>query len=90
MGIDPSRMTHMKTFFIRIEGSLVPIKGVLKISVMISTYSRYITLQQTLIMIDIALAYNAIIGRPLMHQINAVISMGYVILKFTTQKGWLL
>jgi len=40
MGIDPSRMTHMKTFFIRIEGSLVPVKGALKISVMISTYSR--------------------------------------------------
>lgn len=90
MGIDPSRMTHMKTFFIGIEGSLVPVKGAWKISVMISTYSRYITLQQTFMMIDIALAYNAIIRRPLMHQINAIISIGYVILKFTTQKGWLL
>lgn len=38
-------------------------------------------------MIDMALAYNAIIKRPLIHQINTVISMWYMVLKFLLRIG---
>jgi transcriptional regulator CtsR len=38
-------------------------------------------------MIDMTLAYNAILGRPLPHQINVVINTRFLALKFPTQHG---
>jgi len=40
---------------------------------MINMYSRCLTLQQTFMVINMILAYNTIIGRLFLHQINAVI-----------------
>jgi len=47
MGIDPSRLTLVKTPFIGIAGLSMLVKGTLKILVTNGTYSKYLTLQQT-------------------------------------------
>jgi hypothetical protein len=65
----------------------VSIKGALEILVIIGTYPKCPTLQKTFMVIDMTLAYNFIIGRPLLHKINVVISMHYLVLNFLTQRG---
>jgi len=42
--------------------------------------------QVSFIVIDIALAYNVILWRPLLHQIKVIISTRYLTLKFPTQQ----
>lgn len=62
-------------------------KGVLKLPIMIGIPLWCTSLQQHFIMIDMTLAYNAILGRPLPHQINVVINTRFLALKFPTQHG---
>jgi len=50
IGINPSRMTHIKTLLIGIEESRVLIKGVLEIPIIIGTYLKCLTLQPTFIL----------------------------------------
>lgn len=67
-------MTHVKKKIVRIEGLGVLVKGALDISITIGTYPKCFTLQQTFMVIEIALTYNTIIRRPFFHKINEVIS----------------
>jgi len=87
MGIDTSKMTPVLTPLIRIEGSAVLVKGVMGLTVTMGTAPHCVTLQQTFMVIDTHLPYNAIPGRPLLHQISAVVSTKYLTLKFPTVKG---
>jgi hypothetical protein len=57
-----------------IEGSSIPVKGALELPVVMGTPSKCVSLQQRFIMIDMTLAYNFILGRPLLHQINVIIN----------------
>jgi hypothetical protein len=59
--IDPSRLILVKTPFIRIVGTSMQVKGALDIIVIIGTYSKYPTLQQTFMITDTSLAYNVIL-----------------------------
>lgn len=76
----------MKTPLIWIKGSGILVKGTLEISYTIGTHLECVFLKQTFMVIDMALAYTIILGRPLLHQINVVISTRYLSLKFTTKK----
>jgi hypothetical protein len=87
MGIPSSKLTPVKTFLVGIEGPGVLVKGALKLPIVMGTSSKCVLLQQSFMVIYMALAYNAILGRPLLHQINAIISTRYLALKFPTQKG---
>lgn len=62
--INPLRLTLVKTPFIRIIGSGILMKGALETLVTISTYPKCLTLQQTFMVIDMSLVYNAIIECP--------------------------
>jgi hypothetical protein len=88
MRIDPLKLIPMKTHLIRIIGINVLVNGALKIPVIVKTFSKCITLQQTFMVIDMSLTYNAIIRRPLLHKINVVISSRYLALKFPTHRVW--
>jgi hypothetical protein len=81
------KLIQVKSPLNGIKGSGVPVKGVLELPVMIGIPPRCTSLQQHFIMIDMTLAYNAILGRPLLHQINVVINTRYLALKFPTQYG---
>lgn len=74
----------MKTPLIWIEGSSILVKGTLEISYTIDTHLECVFLKQTFMVIDMALAYNVILVRLLLHQINVVIR--YLSLNFTTKK----
>jgi len=87
MGIDASRMTPVPTPLIGIEGSAVPVKGAMRLTVIIGSVPCCVTLQQTFMVIDTHLLYNSIIGRPLLHQLSAVVSTKYLALKFPTSEG---
>ena len=76
----------MKIPLIWIKGSCILVKGTLEILDTISTHPESVFLKQTFMVINMALAYNIILYRPFLHQINVVISTGYLSLKFTTKK----
>lgn len=59
--IDPSRLILVKTPLIRIVGTSMQVNGALDIIVIIGTYSKYLTLQQTFMINDTSLAYNVIL-----------------------------
>jgi ribulose kinase len=80
MGIDASRMTLVSTPLIGIEGSAVPVKGATRLIVIMGTAPCCVTLQKTFIIIDTHPPYNAIIGRPLLHQLSAIINIKYLTL----------
>jgi len=84
--IYPSRLTPMKNPIIRIESLGIPAKGALEIPITIATPSKCVSLQQTFMVMDMNLAYNTILGRPIMDQINAVINTRNLVLRFPTQK----
>lgn len=81
------RLALVKTPFIEIEGSSVPVKGAMEILVTTSIPLKCVSLHQTFMVIDMTLAYNTILGRHLLYQINVTINTRYLTLKFLTQKG---
>ena len=87
IGIDAFRMTLVPTPLIGIEGSAVPMKGAVGLTVTIGTAPCCVTPQQTFMVIDTHLPYNTTIGRPLLHQLIVVVSTKYLTLKFPTNKG---
>lgn len=74
MGINSSRLTSVKTFLIRIEGLKMLMEGTLEITITINTYLKCLTLQHVFIVIDMAIAYNVIIGRSFKYKISATIN----------------
>jgi hypothetical protein len=78
IGIDTSMMTIVPTPLIGMEGSPVPVKGAVGLTITMGTAPHCETLQQTLMVIDTYLPYNAIIGRPLLYQISVVVSTKYL------------
>jgi hypothetical protein len=78
IGIDTSMMTIVPTPLIGMEGSPVPVKGAVGLTITMRTAPHCETLQQTLMVIDTYLPYNAIIERPLLYQINVVVSTKYL------------
>jgi len=84
MEIPSSKLTRVKTPLIGIKSSSVPMKGALKLLVVMGTPLKCVSLQQSFIVIKMALAYKFILGRPLLYQINVVISTWYLALKFPT------
>jgi len=65
MGIPSSRPTPVKTPLIGIEGSGMLEKGALELLVVMGTPPKCVSLQKSFMIIDMALAYNVILGRPL-------------------------
>jgi hypothetical protein len=55
------KLTPLKTSLIGIEGSGVPVKGALELLVVVGTPLKCVSLQQSFIMIDMALTYNVIL-----------------------------
>jgi hypothetical protein len=88
MRINPLKLIPVKTSLIRITGIDVLVNGALKILVIVETFLKCITLQQTFMVINMSLTYNAIIRRSLLHQINVLISSRYLALKFPTHRVW--
>lgn len=62
--INPLRLTLMKTPLIGIIGLRLLMKDALETLITISTYPKCLTLQQTFMIIDMSLVYNAIIECP--------------------------
>ena len=81
------KLTLVKTLFFGIQGSGMLVKGALELRTVMGTLPKCVSLQQNCMVIDMALAYDVILGRPLLHQINIVINTRYLALKFSTQKG---
>jgi hypothetical protein len=87
IGIPFSKLTPIKTPLIDIEGSGVLVKGVLEFPIILGTPPKCVSLRQSFMVIDMALAYNAILGIPFLDQINVIINTRYLTLKLPTQKG---
>jgi hypothetical protein len=59
----------------------------LNLSVTIKTHPRCHIFQQTFMMINTYLSYNVILGRLLIHKINAMINNKYLAIEFSIDKG---
>jgi hypothetical protein len=87
MGIDAFRMSPVPTPFIGIKRLAVPMKGAMGLTVIMGFVPCCVTLKQTFMVIDTHLLYNSIIGRPLLHQLSAIVNIKYLALKFPTSEG---
>jgi len=87
IGIHASKMTLVLTPFIGIERSVMPVKGVVELTVTVGIAPFCVTIQHTFMVIITYLSCNAIIRRPLLHQISVMVNTKYLTMKFLTVKG---
>lgn len=64
IGILSLKLTPIKNPLIRIEGSGILVKDALELPIVMCTPLKCVSLQQSFIVIDMTLTYNAILGRP--------------------------
>ena len=62
-------------------------KVALELPVVMGTLPKCVSLQQSFMVIDTTLTYIVILGRPFLYQINVVITIRHLALKFPTLKG---
>lgn len=59
--INPLKLILVNPYLIRVAGTNMLVKSVLKIPITFGSFPKYITLQQSFMVIDTSLTYNAII-----------------------------
>jgi hypothetical protein len=74
IGMDTFKLILVKNHLIEINERKVLVKGALDFSMTINTYLIYCMLPHIFTMIKIYLMYNVMLGRPLLHEINAIIN----------------
>ena len=87
IGIHASKMALVLTPFIGIEKSVMSVKGAIELTVTVGIAPYCVTIQHTFMVIITHLLCNAIIRRPLLHHISAMVSTKYLTMKFPTVKG---
>ncbi|XP_038701827.1 uncharacterized protein LOC119998550 [Tripterygium wilfordii] len=80
----------LKIFLVPLYGfageSIIP-NGVISLPVTLGTYPRTIMHMIDLLVVDVQSPYNAIIGRPLLHKVRAVVSTYHLRMKFPASNG---
>jgi hypothetical protein len=74
IGMDTFKLILVKNHLIEIKERKMLVKGALDFSMTIDTYLNYCMLPHIFMMIKIYLMYNVMLGRPLLHEINAIIN----------------
>jgi hypothetical protein len=74
IGMDTFKLILVKNHLIEIKERKVLVKGALDFSMTIDTYLNYCMLPHIFMMIKIYLMCNVMLGRPLLHEINAIIN----------------
>lgn len=87
MGFQRSQLEPCPGLIIGLTGHEAPAIGVITLPIIVGEGARTATQMAQFTVIDMELAYNGIIGRPLIHDFRAILSQYYQMIKFPTPEG---
>ncbi|GAV67001.1 hypothetical protein CFOL_v3_10510, partial [Cephalotus follicularis] len=85
--ISVDQLKPVKTPLIGFAGEMVNPLGAIDLSVVAGTAPRQTQVQMTFLVVDTPSPYNAIIGRPGLNLMEAIVSMRHLLMKFPTRFG---
>lgn len=85
--IDPTVLTPVRTPLSTFTGDTIHPEGLVRLPVEVGTYPKVLTVEMEFIVVHLACIHNAILGRPGIAQLGAIISMSHVCMKFHTPEG---
>ncbi|KAK3021996.1 hypothetical protein RJ639_045650 [Escallonia herrerae] len=87
MNIPTDRLQKMDTPFYGLSNRLVAAEGIIALLVAIGTPPAQANFMLDFVVVKIPSAYNAILGRPALNQLQAVVSTYHLKMKFPTEHG---
>ena len=84
LGIVEENLTPMLSVLTRFTSDSISPRGTTILLVTLGEESRSKTVLVTFMVVELPLAYNAILGRPILNKLRAVIAMYHRVIKFPT------
>ncbi|XP_031120929.1 uncharacterized protein LOC116024169 [Ipomoea triloba] len=85
--LDRSQLMPVRTPLSGFTGAMVYPEGVIRLPVEVGTVPRALQVTMEFVVVDLACVHNAILGRPGISQLGAIISMPHLCMKFQTPEG---
>ncbi|VFQ60122.1 unnamed protein product [Cuscuta campestris] len=85
--LDRSMMRPLQTPFSGFTGASIEAEGQITLPVTLGSGNKTVTKQMRFVVVDIKCVHNAILGRPGINQVRAIISMAHLCMKFYTPNG---
>ncbi|XP_022897567.1 uncharacterized protein LOC111411250 [Olea europaea var. sylvestris] len=87
MGISVEQLKPVKTTLQVFGGGVIALEGIIGLPMTLGSEGRQVTYIITFKVVRTPMAYNTILGRPLLNKIRAVISTFHLAMKFPTYSG---
>ncbi|GKV40302.1 hypothetical protein SLEP1_g47964 [Rubroshorea leprosula] len=87
LGIDPALLQRYDGPIYGFNNQPVPVEGVLTMNVAFGSGRSYVTYTVRFLVVKMASFFNAVIGRPTLTEIQAVVSQSHLCMKFPTLTG---
>ncbi|XP_022853969.1 uncharacterized protein LOC111375383 [Olea europaea var. sylvestris] len=87
MGISSQQLKAVKTPLQGFGGGVITLEGVVELPLTLGSDQKQITEMTTFQVVRVSMAYNAILGRPLLNKIKAIVSTFHLAMKFPTSNG---
>ncbi|XP_050222771.1 uncharacterized protein LOC126672864 [Mercurialis annua] len=87
IGLKKENLTHVTTPLVGLGGKSVQVEGSLEINIQLGDGEIYKEIRAEFMVVNMDFAYNAILGRPLLHDTCASICMRYLLMKIPTREG---
>ncbi|VFQ69336.1 unnamed protein product [Cuscuta campestris] len=85
--LDRSMLRPLQTPLSGFTGASIEAEGQITLPVTLGSGNRTVTKQMRFVVVDIKCVHNAILGRPGINQVRAIISMAHLCMKFYTPNG---
>ncbi|VFR01048.1 unnamed protein product [Cuscuta campestris] len=85
--LDRSMLRPLQTPLSSFTGASIEAEGQITLPVTLGSGNRTVTKQMRFLVVDIKCVHNAILGRPKINQVRAIISMAHLCMKFYTSNG---
>ncbi|XP_022895348.1 uncharacterized protein LOC111409539 [Olea europaea var. sylvestris] len=87
MGISPEQLKTVKTPLQGFRGGIIVLEGVVELPLTLSSGKEQVTVITSFQIVRLSMAYNAILGRPLLNKVKAIVSTFHLAMKFPTNHG---
>ncbi|VFQ70931.1 unnamed protein product [Cuscuta campestris] len=85
--LDRSQLEPLQTPLSRFTGATIEAEGTITLPVELGTCSKVVSKRMKFVVVDIHCVHNAILGRPGINHVRAIISMTHLCMKFYTPHG---
>ncbi|VFR02922.1 unnamed protein product [Cuscuta campestris] len=85
--LDRSKLRPLQTPLSGFTGASIEAEGQITLPVTLGSGNKIVTKQMRFVVVDIKCVHNAILGRPGINQVRAIISMAHLCMKFYTPNG---